>query len=588
MSYDSSKEDLQPKVTDTFHLDIDTDPYKPDPEETKDYFHGFSGSPRLVARTGHNRWTKTLYAYGRNQTLVQHEKCYRALEDPEIIGKWCKDLSMSIIKALSHCEWAYFFPIRTCLRDDRRFQESTAVTILLVAVKQASLKWEDGIKIALRCRNIMRKFMIFDVEVEIIEGQYTRHAASTQLEALVRPEYTKTTELILPLLSYPGYSIAYRENTPGEGTVGLHIKLGADESTVYGLTCRHVVCGKRDTDKHKSYKPSAGDRRYYISGNQYHLGTLQHSLDALLKEANMNLDWQRGPIERWDKWYQYDNTNNVSPPTEEDRQELQKLQALVDHRTSVAQVLKDIEARKERQIGHLAYSPGCSISTRQPGYLRDWALVELDVRKFTLPPANTIFTGSSLADGNFGAKLKLKPEIVVQPMPVSKIGQKTGLTHGKISGIEAVIRHPFEKEDDPVDPVKAVEKKTEAPVGGAPTPLTPPAAPTGLGTISLTTLPVEYSWEMLIVPEERASYFSQKGDSGSAVFNNMGHVFAIATASTAYDPMEWRGGPDKETDETPSSEIVNKRRGTDVTFATPIQWVLDDIEEFTGQKPRLA
>ncbi|KAI0857504.1 hypothetical protein F4860DRAFT_517833 [Xylaria cubensis] len=42
MSYDSSSEDLEPKVTDILHLDVDTDPYKPDPEETKDYFHGFS------------------------------------------------------------------------------------------------------------------------------------------------------------------------------------------------------------------------------------------------------------------------------------------------------------------------------------------------------------------------------------------------------------------------------------------------------------------------------------------------------------------------------------------------------------------
>ncbi|KAI0400698.1 hypothetical protein F4802DRAFT_471720 [Xylaria palmicola] len=115
----------------SYRTDVDTDPYKPNPEETKDYFHGFSGSPTLVARTGHDHWTKTLYAYGWDQTLVQHEKYYMALEDPGIIGKWCKDLSMSIIEALGHCEWAYFFPIRTCLRADRYLRKSAAATILL-------------------------------------------------------------------------------------------------------------------------------------------------------------------------------------------------------------------------------------------------------------------------------------------------------------------------------------------------------------------------------------------------------------------------------------------------------------------------
>ncbi|KAI8946013.1 hypothetical protein F4801DRAFT_566103 [Xylaria longipes] len=35
-------------------------PCKPDNEERDIYFYGFSGSPKLVARTGHNRWTKSL------------------------------------------------------------------------------------------------------------------------------------------------------------------------------------------------------------------------------------------------------------------------------------------------------------------------------------------------------------------------------------------------------------------------------------------------------------------------------------------------------------------------------------------------
>ncbi|KAI0197108.1 hypothetical protein EV127DRAFT_403233 [Xylaria flabelliformis] len=524
MSYDSSSEDLEPRVTDILHVDVDPDPYKPGPEETKDYFHGFSGSPRLVARTSHDRWTKTLYAYGWNQTLVQHEKCYMALGDLGIISKWRKELSMSIIEALGHCEWAYFFPI--------------PATILLVAVKPASLEWDDGIKIALNCRNILRKFMVFDVEVEIMEGQYTRHAASTQLEALLSPKYPKTTEIILPLLSHPGYSIAYLEDRLGEGTVGLHIKLGADESTVYGLTCRHVVCGGRAKDE--SYKPSADDRQCHISGSQGHFSELQLELDSRLSYAKVNLNWQQGPIEKWDNLYQYDNPKNISPPTEVDRLQLQKIQALVDYHTSVAQVLKIIEDRKERQIGHLAYYPGCSISARQPGYLRDWALVELDVRMFTLPPANTIFLGSSSVEyDNLNPKLTLRPQSIVEPMQVSKIGQKTGLTHGITSGIEAVVRRPCKDS------------------------------------------PAEYSREMLIVPKEGASYFSQHGDSGSAVFNNMGHVVAIVTASN-------EGVAPQDADETPASEIVNIPRGTDVTFAAPIQWVLDDIEDFTGQKPRLA
>ncbi|KAI0859023.1 hypothetical protein F4860DRAFT_516278 [Xylaria cubensis] len=54
----------------------------------------------------------------------------------------------------------------------RTAAEGAAATILLVAVEPASLQWEDGINIALSCREIIRKFKIFDVEVEIMEGRY--------------------------------------------------------------------------------------------------------------------------------------------------------------------------------------------------------------------------------------------------------------------------------------------------------------------------------------------------------------------------------------------------------------------------------
>lgn len=63
MSYSIPSEALEPKATDILHLDVDTDPFKPEPAERKNYFHGFSDGQRLLARTGHDRWTKTTYTY---------------------------------------------------------------------------------------------------------------------------------------------------------------------------------------------------------------------------------------------------------------------------------------------------------------------------------------------------------------------------------------------------------------------------------------------------------------------------------------------------------------------------------------------
>ncbi|KAI0187801.1 hypothetical protein F4808DRAFT_466300 [Astrocystis sublimbata] len=371
--------DPDPKVTD-IHLDAvePYEPYEPDTEEAKCYFH------------------------------VQHEKCYRVLQGPDIIGKWCKELSMKIIEALCNCEWAYFFPIRTCLMEKMGVcREVPHQRSCWVAVKPTSLEWEEGIKIAMNCRGIMRRFMIFDVEVEIMEGQYTPHAASTELEAIFdkRPENSsEVTKNVLPMLSYSGYSIAYRNYTPGEGTVGLHIKLGDDDSTVYGLTCRHVI--RHDLTDDKSCKPSPE-----------------------IPDSEMGL------------MVAIRNDNNVSPPSEEDRQYVQKTQTWVDYSSLVTECLEGIEERKDRQIGHLAYCPDFSLSTRQPGYLKDWALVELDQGKFTLPLANRLFYSPPRGVHREGGPvLTLPTDFRLGPLAVSKMGQITGLTRGTLNGIEAVVR----------------------------------------------------------------------------------------------------------------------------------------------------
>ncbi|KAI1173393.1 hypothetical protein F4777DRAFT_580971 [Nemania sp. FL0916] len=124
----------------------------------------------------------------------------------------------------------------------------------------------------------------------------------------------------------------------------------------------YVVCNGRAKDE--SYKPSADDRQYHISGSQGHLSTIQAGLDYQLSLTKELLELHQDPNQRRDYWYQYDKPENVSPPTAKDRLQLQKVQGLINQNISVAQVLRDIQDRKERQIGHLAYYPDFSISTR--------------------------------------------------------------------------------------------------------------------------------------------------------------------------------------------------------------------------------
>ncbi|KAI1443965.1 hypothetical protein F5Y02DRAFT_391453 [Annulohypoxylon stygium] len=112
----------------------------------------------------------------------------------------------------------------------------------------------------------------------------------------------------------------------------------------------------------------------------------------------------------------------------------------------------------------------------------------------------------------------------------------------------------------------------------------------------------QFTWEMLINPELGYNKFSTFGDSGSCVFHPVGTTAGLVPGSTIDQPEggkeEWRDIPQKtlrklktraeDAEETPSDDVAGISPETDVTFATPIGWVLEDIEKFTGLKPRLV
>ncbi|RWA11233.1 hypothetical protein EKO27_g3846 [Xylaria grammica] len=557
-------------------------PYKPEDEEVNKYFYGFSGNPRLVARTGHDRWVKSLSTEaGWGQRLVQDRKYYLAVQDPEIIKKWNKDkeLSIQIMGLLDQCNWSYFFPVRTGLRDDYNHPKGVPATILLIAVEPGSLQWEAGIKIALSCRDLIQRLGIFDVEVEIMEGRYTEYAASIELE----PFFDRKDVIgkhILPLLPYLGYPIAYLEDKKGQGTMGLHVKLGNDPK-IYGLTCRHVVWNDRKA--HESYKSSEDkssedNRQFHIQANQTTFYDIQHKLDLKKKGIEELIKPRELRISKWDEIYQWDPPRNVPPPNENDRQQLATLKGNLTRYASTLRVLEKYNERKDRQIGHLAFLQSFTLSPRQLGYFRDWALIELDLSKFPRAPDNKVALN---LPGEIANPIELpfpEQELVLpnadttSPKFVVKRGATTGLTVGQMSAIEAVIRRPGHGEDKDV-----------------------------------------FTWELLVIPGSGplgevnvADRFSYKGDSGSAIFDGSGTIVGIVTAGNGSG--DWRGVPDKQTsssqeyrklkgglkiapqnaDKTPTSERVEMPIGTDITFAHPIKWVLDDIEEFTGQKVQLA
>ncbi|POS69320.1 hypothetical protein DHEL01_v212286 [Diaporthe helianthi] len=544
-------------------------PYKPDDEERDEYYYGLAGKPRLVARTSHNRWSRPKTPGSFSWPAKQIRKRFTAVSNSEIVTtKWTKDLDLALIKGLDGCRWSYFFPIHLDLEDTSMRE---VPTVLLVAVERDSLQWEEGVTIALECRRILQEFKIANVEVEIREGKYAPTAASAEFESQIDTaawtcqSRSETNERALPMLSSLGYTIGYAEDhRKGEGSLGLHLRLGRENSALYGLTCRHVVSNGRQPDE--SYKVSEEHkqqtRQYHVQAGDKGFSECLKSLEDLQKTIEGLMEPLQMAKQRWEDWYQYDESLAHKRPTDATTSLLAYYQSHAAYNARVINLFSKISHKKDRQIGHLAFFPKEELSSEQPGYLKDWALIELDTNKFSSAPDNKVFIGNNktpllskeLLDNGFLQLQQGRDSEFGKPSMVAKRGFKTGLTFGIMNSIEAVVRRPGNGQD-------------------------------------------YFTWELLIVPYDKERVFSAAGDSGSSIFDMYGEVVGLVNGSNYNLSEEWRGIPKSKKypggtvrpeDAEESHDLATWPDGTDVTFASPIQWVLDDIARFTGLKPRLA
>lgn len=73
-------------------------------------------------------------------------------------------------------------------------------------------------------------------------------------------------------------------------------------------------------------------------------------------------------------------------PSSKDIEELLRPQKDTEYNTKILESVRALEDKSLRKIGHLAYYPTCKTSSSQLGYLKDWALVEMNPAKFTHSP----------------------------------------------------------------------------------------------------------------------------------------------------------------------------------------------------------
>jgi hypothetical protein len=211
----------------------------------------------------------------------------------------------------------------------------------------------------------------------------------------------------------------------------------------------------------------------------------------------------------------------------------EEIQALHDTKD----ILNSFRNLSYRVIGHVFSSPPRALH-HSDGWLRDWALIELDIDKFGEDLTNIIYIGE-VPESIQGELAQCCPYLYFEMM-----GNKSLKLEGCIP--ENDMKHP-KVTDVNGEPCLIVAKRgpiTRVTWGKA-----------NEVTSVRRTDPDVVSKEWCVVGLRRSQPFSEKGDSGSVVFDLEGRIGGIMTSGAGWNET------------------------LDTTYVTPMVWLLSDIKE---------
>ncbi|KAI1437607.1 hypothetical protein GGR50DRAFT_49204 [Xylaria sp. CBS 124048] len=557
----------------------------PDPFERDYYYHGVGG--RLVARTS----TFPFRANGAQLDArdgnardgngsASGTVWFTNIGQHHILSLWSDEVARYLHESLGDMSWKRIYPIRTMIGrpyddNNRHLNFLRDTVVLIIEVPHGTVNYHEAIAAAKRCKTILYVFRILDVEVEVRDIDRKLSASDGRdgvqngnrdysfddfpLLSTISLSY----ETLVPARSHIGYEITPEsEDGSRYGTMGMHLRLSDRPSEAYGLTCRHVVHRPRaelDPKPQDRWNWAADGDEYFFdchSSTEAHHRIIHMSNDGLhrlrreigqkIQKAETILQQLKSAEDRHAEYPIY--YPELSEYEIERRKRMERaIPFLEDFDTAVSKILNE-EPKGSRVVGHVAAMAPFEASPK--GFFRDWALISLDTSKLSddrggfsnkiyvtevgysnlmkgLPfyehQAQDMvhFINSKADKSGFIWLHSNTPSTasVCKSVGVGKRGATSGLTFGATNEIKAIVRHG-----------------KQSSVGR----------------------------EYVIVGVEPWVPFSEHGDSGAVVFDTEGAIIAIISAGYADG-------------NTTSGQFEEIQKNTDLTFATPIEAVLEDI-----------
>lgn len=411
--------------------------------------------------------------------------------------------------------------------------------VLFISVVPNSTDWPQGHAIATGAQSILISHDIYNITCEVKESQV--HCLTSQdmrvklLQGPLREPYSDHKHKLSDQI---GTGIASKATPAKEGTKCIYVTGGESHhgsqnnnkatKGVFTLTCRHICLPTTDTDEYLPCSSSTVAQAMIQPGEASFTKTL-----ANIKMNNADLAALAHKVK---------HSTKLDSETK-----LERLDSINTQVHNSQQMLDEFESRKtvdSREFGRVVYARGMDVHTT---FLTDWALVSLDPeghQESIVNLRNRVYVGNinlremfmeqqrmvSFAQPDVDGVITLAKDILpVSEMEhptalntedeptliVGKSGHGSGLTWGLSNGVKSLVRHPSSQHYD------------------------------------------VYSDEWCIVGADGllGSAFSTGRDSGACVWDVQGRIGGMNTAGNSANAV-----------------------AMDVTYATPMQWILEDMK----------
>ncbi|KAI9684814.1 MAG: hypothetical protein M1829_000189 [Trizodia sp. TS-e1964] len=538
----------------------DPDPYDVREEEAQSFYSGLPSEPRLVYRSGKDTWSPPT---GPEAYRRQMELC--AVFDHPITTIWEDNLAWKVVKILdSHEDSIRFTSIDVvCFRNtDDAFGKKpndageeakkaglSPVTIWvgvfpgLTSATTAHDAAEDILAL------LKGDFQITNIDIHFRTSIYSRAVGPKLLPSV--DELNPLVNVAGPLTDALGLSLSTKSMPYSEGTMALYLEEGGNSKRLLGLTCRHVVFGPMEENVNYTRHPSAPAREVILLGDKAFADILD-STKAELTGYNREIDRLKKRIATFEEDMNScdaEAVKNAEAYRAETQRILGKAETAVKELQGFLSRLDAWRKHNDRVLGPVLVSPAISLGVSGERFTEDWAIFQINRDKLGAGfQGNKIDLGTKLTPAEFAAKCFPREDAnwsfrypgdrmlrVQGIMPkdsicapnmwdangdrclfVVKHGRNSGTTIGRANGLFSIVR--------------------------------------SYASHNMSFQATSLEWGILNY-DNYSGQFSRPGDSGSAIVDIHGRVGGILT-----------GG-------------AGKTESSDLTYATPMWWVLERIKK---------